>query len=114
MGLDMKRTLFLSLAIFWIILALVMTFFYPFRRPLLDELGAARYFAEPIFFFQPFGTLWMVYQAVRHEPRPLQYVVLACFPFAFIWYYFERVRPRKSSSLGVNTGPSGGSTPNED
>ena len=107
MGLDMKRTLFLSLAILYIIFALVMAFFHPFRRPLLDELGAARYVARPFFLVQPFGSLWMVYQAVRYEPKPLQYVVLACFPFAFIWYYFERVRPRKSSSLGVHRGAGG-------
>jgi hypothetical protein len=92
----MKKLVFLLLAISFIILALVMTFFYPFKRPLLEELGAARYLVEPVVILQPFFTFWMVYQAIRYERRPLPFVVIACFPFAFIWYYIERVRPRRA------------------
>jgi hypothetical protein len=38
-----------------------------------------------------FGMIWMMYQAVRFEPKPLPYVLLALLPFAFIWYYVERI-----------------------
>jgi hypothetical protein len=47
------------------------------------------------------GTFWMWYMAVRHEPRPLLFILLAFIPFTFLWYYFERVRPdRRTSTIG--------------
>lgn len=42
------------------------------------------------------GSLWMLYTAIRHEKHPLGCTLLAMtFPYMFVWYYFERVRPRK-------------------
>lgn len=45
-----------------------------------------------VFVVSPMGSFWMLYMAVRHERQPLPMVFLAFLPFAFIWYYFERVR----------------------
>ena len=41
-----------------------------------------------------FGAYWMIYQSIRYERRRAKLTVLALFPFAFIWYYFERYRKR--------------------
>jgi len=41
------------------------------------------------------GCLWMFYQAVRYELRPLRFVLLAFLPFSFIWYYYERYLRRQ-------------------
>jgi len=84
------------LGILWVSLAVTMVFFYPFNHPLHEELGRASAVIEPILMLHPFGVLWMLYQTFRHEPKPLPYAALAfCVPFAWVWYYFERVRPRK-------------------
>lgn len=42
------------------------------------------------------GAFWMMYFSVRHEKRPLPMFLLAFVPFASLWYYFERVRPRRN------------------
>ena len=44
------------------------------------------------------GTFWMLYVSIRHEKRPLPYVVLAFIPYSFIWYYATRVRTGKNLS----------------
>jgi len=41
------------------------------------------------------GGLWMLYMAIRHEQRPWRIVLLAFFPYTFVWYYFDRVRQGK-------------------
>jgi hypothetical protein len=41
------------------------------------------------------GLLWMVYQAIRYEIRPLRFVLLAFVPLSFIWYYNERYSRRR-------------------
>jgi hypothetical protein len=40
----------------------------------------------------------MLYRAIRYEKRPLPYVFLAFVPYAFLGYYFERVRGKKLES----------------
>lgn len=42
------------------------------------------------------GQWWMIFMVLRREKR-IWPIILAAFllPFAFIWYYFERVRPRR-------------------
>jgi hypothetical protein len=44
--------------------------------------------------FAAIGALWMLYMAIRHEKRPLPWILLACIPYFFLGYYFERIRPR--------------------
>jgi hypothetical protein len=39
--------------------------------------------------------LWMVYQAIRYEIHPLQFILLAFFPFSSVWYYLERYSRRQ-------------------
>jgi hypothetical protein len=41
------------------------------------------------------GTIWMVYQAIRFEIRPVSYCIIALFPLTFIWYYIERYSQRR-------------------
>src|ERR1700722_13480951 len=38
------------------------------------------------------GTIWMLYESIRHENHPLPFSLLAFVPYSFLWYYFERVR----------------------
>lgn len=49
-----------------------------------------------LFAVPPVGAFWMMYQVIRHERQPFFLIAMALFvPFAFLWYYFERVRPGK-------------------
>jgi uncharacterized membrane protein len=50
------------------------------------------------FLLGPVGALWMLYDCSIHEKPPLIYFVLAFVPYAFVWYYFDRVRPRRVRS----------------
>jgi hypothetical protein len=48
------------------------------------------------------GALWMMYISIRCEKKPLPLLLLAIFiPFSFLWYYFERVRPRSLENRGA-------------
>ena len=48
------------------------------------------------FFVLPnIGTIWMLYVAVRYEEHTLPFALSAFLPYAFLWYYFERVRHGK-------------------
>ena len=44
----------------------------------------------------PLGAYWMIYQAIRYEPRVGWFVLLAFVPFMFVWYRLVRYpnRPR--------------------
>ncbi len=47
----------------------------------------------------------MLYMAVRYEAQPLPMMFLAFVPYAFLWYYFERVRRGKlMRQIGDKTG----------
>jgi hypothetical protein len=93
-----RRALWIGLAIFSVLFAVTLAFFYPFSRPFYDEIGTARYAVEPILTLIPFGAMWMLYQAIRYEPKPLLYVLLALFvPFACVWYYIEKARTRQAT-----------------
>ncbi len=50
-----------------------------------------------LFVGAPLGAFWMMYKCLRSEKSPLAYFVLAFVPYAFVWYYLVRVRPRKRS-----------------
>lgn len=46
------------------------------------------------------GGLWMLVTAVWNEEQPLPVVFLALLiPNSFLWYYCERVRPRRRAQL---------------
>jgi hypothetical protein len=45
------------------------------------------------------GTFWMMWVAMREEKPPWPMFWLAFVPFSSLWYYFDRVRPRRLRSL---------------
>lgn len=58
----------------------------------LDNAGVGL-LALLVFVAPGVGTLWMLWSCIRYERRPLPFVLLAFVPYAFLWYYFERVEP---------------------
>jgi hypothetical protein len=46
------------------------------------------------FLIAPVGALWMVYDCAVREHPPFVYFLFAMVPYAFVWYYFVRVRQR--------------------
>ncbi len=65
------------------------------RGQLRTDNDLFNFFIVPYFMAGVVGAYWMAYMSIRHEERPLFYIVFAFIPFAFVWYYFERVRPGK-------------------
>jgi len=41
----------------------------------------------------PIGTLWMIARSLRTDRHSGAFMLLAPAPYAFVWYYFERVNP---------------------
>ncbi len=78
---------------------------YPYAVPITDNsLAKVFYVVEPIFMVQLVCAVWMLYQAIRHESKPLRYALLGFFvPFAWLWYYFERFRPRRQPLSRAST-----------
>ena len=96
-----KRLVWICLGILSFAFGLTMVFFYPFKHPFMEEIGRAAVVIMPILFLQPICGMWMLYQAIRHEAKLLPYVFLVAFvPFSYVWYYIERVRPRKQARDG--------------
>src|SRR5215472_14429632 len=94
-NLPQRKIVWICLGVLSTSLGLMMVFFYPFRHPLLQELGGTAVVIVPILVLQPFLGAWMLYQAVRYEAKPVPYFFLAAFvPFCYVWYYVERYRPR--------------------
>lgn len=53
------------------------------------------------FVVPPIGSFWMIYKAIRGENKPLSFVLMACLPYAFLWYYFDRVKTGKCSNFAM-------------
>lgn len=67
------------------------------RGPAPESHPALMFALVVLFGIPPLGAFWMIYMSIRHEKNPFPMLLLALFiPFAFLWYYFERVRPGKS------------------
>jgi hypothetical protein len=49
----------------------------------------------------PVGAFWMLYDCARHKKTPFRYFLFAFVPYAFVIYYFERVRPRTATAVTV-------------
>ena len=64
--------------------------------PWIPENTAAFVLVMLFFFLHPFGALWMLYKSLLSEKKPLPYVILAFAPYAFVWYYFARIRHGKT------------------
>ncbi len=57
-----------------------------------------------VFFCAPAaGAFWMLYVATRNERHPFPIILLAFVPYAFLWYYFERVRIGKHKTRATTT-----------
>jgi hypothetical protein len=41
------------------------------------------------------GSYWMLYDCIRHDRKFTRKVWLFFIPGGFLWYYFERFRPRQ-------------------
>lgn len=65
------------------------------RGPAPENHSAIMFALVILFGVPPLGAFWMMYVSIRHEKNPVPLVFLAFIPFSFLWYYFERVRPRK-------------------
>lgn len=48
------------------------------------------------FLCAPIGALWMLYDCSMREKPSFIYYLLALVPYAFVWYYFDRVRSRSA------------------
>jgi len=64
--------------------------------PSPENHPAVLLFLIGLFGIAPLGAFWMMYMSIRYEKKPFLLLLLASFiPFTFLWYYFERVRPRR-------------------
>jgi len=85
--------------ILWIILGLLVTglAFWMITMPGILRNPALVFLVIVVFATPPVGAFWMLYMSIRHEKNPFPMILLALLPYSFLWYYFERVRPRKYS-----------------
>ena len=83
--------------ILWILAGFVVTglAFYAVMSPWYPKNPAAEFLAVIFFCAPSAGAFWMLFTAIRNERSPVRIVLLAFLPYAFLWYYFERVRPGK-------------------
>jgi hypothetical protein len=87
---------------FWILLGLsVEGFAFWLMATSLRQNPAVTFLSIMVFVMPPIGAFWMMYMAIRYEQRPVPLICLALFfPYCFVWYYFERVRPGKLVRTG--------------
>ena len=53
------------------------------------------WFAVPVAVVAPIGGWWGVYQCIRYEKHPRNYLlVILLIPLGFLWYYQKRYLPR--------------------
>jgi len=63
--------------------------------PLFTKNPITLFLIVAVFLAANIGTIWMLYVSIRSEKHPFPFILLAFIPYAFLWYYFERVRPGK-------------------
>jgi hypothetical protein len=79
-----------------------LSFVFPFVLLIVPTLfGRGNFnllfwFVDCVCTVSSFGSLWMIYQAIRYEERVKSWILLAFVPFMFIWYRLIRypVRPK--------------------
>ena len=75
----------MSLLMFWLF----------FVKLNFEDNPLASRLAFGLFFFGAAGNLWMFVDCLSHDGRWTPKIWLALLvPFAFVWYYAERYRPR--------------------
>jgi ABC-type transport system involved in cytochrome c biogenesis permease subunit len=84
----------------WIAVGLLATgvAFYIVTRPWFPRNSLNEFLVFLVFAAPAVGAFWMLYVATRKERTPLPMILLAFVPYAFLWHYFERVRPEKHKS----------------
>ena len=86
----------------WVLLGLVVTggAFWIAASPWIPRNPVVVFLVVLVYAVGPIGAFWMLYMSIRHEKHPLPMVLLAFVPYAFLWYYVERVRTGKHISDG--------------
>lgn len=82
--------------LFWVLLGFSVTglAFWMITMPGVRQSPPLMLLLIMVFVVPPFGSFWMMYMSIRLEAHPLKMILLAFVPYTFVWYYFERVRPR--------------------
>jgi hypothetical protein len=62
-----------------------------------DDTPVASRIAVAYFLFLSLGLYWMLYDSCQHDKRFTRKMWLFFVPGGFLWYYFERFRPRQLS-----------------
>ena len=81
----------IALALTCIAIFTVISSWYP--KNAAEMFAAGAYVA-----FASIGQWWMIFMIVRQERKMWRLIWVALLPFSFIWYYFERVRPRRAGA----------------
>lgn len=81
----------------WVVLTIGLTSFalWIVAGPWAPKNSLATFSIAAFFGLSAVGGFWMLYMALRYEKHPLWFLLLALIPYTFLWYYFERVRPRR-------------------
>lgn len=66
----------------------------------LQDNPVASRIAIGYFFFVCAGGYWMLYDCWRHDRKFTRKMWLSFVPGGFLWYYFERFRPRHLHGRG--------------
>ena len=92
-----RRELNIMKMFLWILFGLFVTgiAFWMITVPGVPKNPLLMLLVVVVFAVPPFGAFWMLYVSIRHEKHPLPMMLLAFVPYAFLWYYLERVRPGK-------------------
>jgi len=83
--------------VFWIFICLILTgvALLIVVGPWVPKNSLSLFLVLAFFGATNLGSFWMIFMAIRHEKHPLAFIFLALLPYAFVWYYFDRVRPKK-------------------
>ncbi len=89
----------------WMLLGLLVTgiAFWMLASPGVPKNPLLTFLIIVIFAVPPIGAFWMLYMSIRYEKNPLGMILLAFVPYAFLWYYFERFRPRRANRVESTT-----------
>jgi hypothetical protein len=91
--------------ILWILLGLAVSgpALYVVTGPWIPKNQVTEFLIFVLFTVPSVGAFWMLYVGIRNERHPWPIVLLAFVPYAFLWYYFERVRAGKHRTRAVTT-----------
>lgn len=93
-------------ALLWIVVGLLVTgiAFWMITTEQGGGNPAVVFLVVVIFAVPPIGAFWMLYMSIRYEKNIFPVVLMALFPYGFLWYYLERVRTGKYRAAGRHQG----------